>query len=176
VTVWDLGANIGTYSWIAASRGARVVAIDNDHAAIDHLSRALLARGEPNVLPLVVDILNPTPRVGWENAERSALLDRGPVDLVMALALLHHVVIAANVPIKRVARLMARLSKHVITEFVPKSDPQVELLLAHRKDIFPDYHQQGFEAAFGDYFRIVRRERLDQSPRVLYLLERTTLP
>jgi len=173
-TVWDLGANIGTYSWLAAGRGASVVAIDNDNAAIEHLSQAVAARREPNILPLVIDILNPTPPVGWENAERSSLLDRGPADLIIALALLHHIVIGANVPMQKVARLLARLSSHVVTEFVPKSDPQVELLLAHRKDIFPDYHQQGFEAAFSGYFRVVRTEELDDSPRILYQMERVT--
>lgn len=170
--VWDLGSNAGTYSWLAVEQGATVVAIDNDHAAIDRLSEAIFAREETNILPLVADILNPTPRVGWENAERSALLDRGPADLTLALALLHHIVIGANVPMVKIARLMARLSNHVIVEFIPKSDPQVELLLAHRKDIFPDYNQEGFEAVFSEYFRIVRTEKLEDSPRILYHLER----
>jgi hypothetical protein len=173
-TAWDLGANVGTYSWIAAGRGVSVVAMDNDHAAIDNLSQEIVAQNQRNILPLVIDILNPTPPVGWENAERSALLDRGPVDLIMALALLHHIVIRANVPMQKVAHLMAKLGKNVVIEFVPKADPQVELLLAHRRDIFPDYHRQGFEDAFGEYFRIVRSEALDDSPRVLYQLERTT--
>ncbi len=172
-TAWDLGANVGTYSWIAAGRGIRVVAMDNDHAAIEYLSQEIFAQKERNILPLVIDILNPTPPVGWENAERAALLDRGPVDLIMALALLHHIVIGANVPLQKVARLMAKLGKNLVIEFVPKADPQVELLLAHRRDIFPDYLQQGFEEAFGEYFRIVRSEALDDSPRILYQMERT---
>jgi hypothetical protein len=172
-TVWDLGANVGTFSWLAARQGASVVAIDNDHAAMERLSQQVTAQNEPNILPLVIDILNPSPPIGWENAERSALLDRGPADLIMALALLHHVVIGANVPLPKVARLLARLGNHVVIEFVPKADPQVELLLAHRRDIFPDYHQQGFEDAFGEHFRIVRSEVLDDSPRILYQMERT---
>jgi hypothetical protein len=171
-TLWDLGANVGTYSWLASERGASVVAIDNDYAAIDRLSQDVSAREESSILPLVADILNPTPPVGWGNAERSSLLDRGPAEMILALALLHHIVIRANVPMENVARLLSRLGNHVVIEFVPKSDPQVELFLAHREDIFPDYHQNGFEAAFGSFFRVVRTEELSDSPRVLYHMER----
>jgi hypothetical protein len=97
-------------------------------------------------------------------------VDRGPADAVLALALVHHLAIANNVPLPRIAAFLARLGAHLVVEFVPKSDPQVQRLLRNREDIFADYHEEGFERAFGGAFTVERKERLPDSPRVLYLL------
>jgi hypothetical protein len=127
---------------------------------------------ETNLLPLVLDLTNPSASIGWANEERMSLEDRGPVDAAMALALVHHLAIGNNLPFERIADFMSRLAKRLIIEFVPKEDPKVQHLLASREDVFPGYTQLGFEAAFGSFFRTLASEPIRKSGRVLYLMER----
>lgn len=169
---WDLGTNTGEFARMAAAAGSRVIAFDSDHASIESAYRGITAAGERNVLPLVVDLTNPSPRIGWENRERSSLADRAGADLVMALALVHHLAIANNVPLERLAAFLAGLAPQLIIEFVPKSDPMLAEMLRYRDDIFSDYDEQGFEAAFTQPFEIARREKITGSDRVLYLMRR----
>jgi hypothetical protein len=132
-----------------------------------------VAAGEANLLPLVMDLTNPSSRIGWENRERMSLADRGPADLVLALALVHHLAIGNNVPLPRLGEYLAELGRALVVEFVPKSDAKVRDLLAVRDDIFEDYTAKGFERAFGERFEILRREPVHDSGRVLYLMRRT---
>ena len=90
--------------------------------------------------------------------------------LILALALIHHLAIANNVPLERIAGSFHALAPSLLIEFVPKGDPMVERLLATREDIFPDYTGEGFERSFGKRFSIVRREPIAGSDRVLYLM------
>ncbi|MBA2317131.1 MAG: class I SAM-dependent methyltransferase [Euzebyales bacterium] len=169
--VWDLGANTGHFSRIAASQGAQVVAFDVDASAVEAHYRAL--RGERSaILPLVMDLTNPSPGLGWEHTERESLTARGPVDLALALALVHHLAIGDNVPLRRVADWFAALASALVIEFVGKSDPKVRRLLATRDDVFDDYDVEGFEAAFAGRFDTLRREPVHGSERVLYLMRR----
>jgi len=110
--------------------------------------------------------------VGWACEERDSLAARGPVDLAMALALVHHLAISNNVPLERVAEMLATLARHLVIEFVPKADSQVERLLATREDIFPDYHEAGFEAAFAACFELLEKQPVAGSERTLYLFAR----
>jgi hypothetical protein len=171
-SVWDLGANIGRFSRIAAAAGARVVAFDADAGAVERNYLKCKQRGETQILPLLSDLANPSPAQGWAHQERMALLDRGPADLAMALALLHHLAIGNNVPLGQVASFLKALCQRLIVEFVPKQDPQVKKLLKSREDIFDAYSVEGFEAAFEDHFRILRKQEIDASSRLLYLMER----
>ncbi len=168
--VWDLGANVGLFSRLAEERGIRTVSLDFDPASVEANYLECRKEGRKLVLPLVMDLVNPSPRLGWAGAERESLADRGPADLAMALALIHHLVIANNVPLVDAARYFARLGRKLIIEFVPKSDSQVRRLLASRVDIFPDYTQEGFEQAFRGCFGIERREPIRGSERRLYLM------
>ncbi len=127
--------------------------------------------GETDVLPLVIDLTNPSPSLGWQNRERMSLLERGPADLVMALALVHHLAISNNVPLPMVAELFRVMSRSVIVEFVPKSDSQVRRLLASRADIFPSYTKQDFESEMGKIFHLREAVPLEGTERTLYLLE-----
>jgi hypothetical protein len=170
--VWDLGGNVGLFSRIAAVRGISTVCPDVDPGCVEANYRQVVARGEENLLPLVVDLTNPSPRIGWENRERMSLADRGPADLVLALGLVHHLAIGNNVPLPRLAAYLAELGRAVIVEFVPKTDPKVREMLAVREDVFASYTQEGFERAFGEWFGIERRELLRQSDRILYLVRR----
>ena len=167
---WDLGANNGVFSRLASERGALTVAFDIDPAAVEQNYHECRMKTETHLLPLVMDLTNPSPGLGWDHRERLSLRKRGPIDMVMALALVHHLAISNNVPLPQLAEYFARLGKWLIVEFVPKGDSQVERLLASREDIFPDYTEEGFEAAFMLSFDIVKKENIDDSRRILYLM------
>jgi hypothetical protein len=119
-----------------------------------------------------MDLTNPSPGAGWENRERLSLLERGPADAVLALALIHHLAIGNNVPLDKAARFFAATGRHLLIEFVPKSDSQVQRLLVTRDDIFGGYTREGFERAFGEVFVLKRRIPVGDSGRVLYQMER----
>lgn len=172
--VWDLGANTGRYSRIAADRGADVVAFDIDWRCVEENYLQCRREGRSGILPLCLDLANPSSGLGWAHRERSSLADRGPVDLLLALALVHHLSIGNNVPFSLVADYFSRLAKAAVVEFVPKDDPQTRRLLESRKDIFGTYTREGFERAFGVHFDLVQAELLPDSNRVLYLMRRRT--
>jgi ribosomal protein L11 methylase PrmA len=171
-SVWDLGANTGEFSRIAARTGAYVVSFDVDAAAVERNYRAVQAEGTSSILPLVLDLANPTPGLGWAGRERDAWLERGPADVVMALALVHHLAIGNNVPLDSVARLLADAGRTLVIEWVPKDDEQVQRLLRSRRDVFPGYTREGFEAAFATRFRTLRSDAIEGSERRMYLMER----
>ncbi|MGH9176636.1 MAG: class I SAM-dependent methyltransferase, partial [Vicinamibacterales bacterium] len=170
--VWDLGANTGRYSRVSANKGAFTIAFDVDPGAVERHFQAGRARQDARVLPLVLDLTNPSPAIGWSNSERVQLSQRGAPDAILALALIHHLAIGNNVPLRKVAEFLAQLGRWLIIEFVPKDDSQVERMLASRVDIFPGYGQPMFETAFREYFDIARSEPIAHSKRVLYLMRR----
>lgn len=170
--VWDLGANTGVFSLLASAKGAQVISYDIDPAAVEKNYQAAKARKETSILPLLLDLSNPTPAIGWKNLERDSWMDRGPTDLVMALALIHHLAISNNVPLGEVADLLSRLCTWLVIEFVPKEDSQLQRLLATREDIFSDYTVGGFEQAFAAHFSTVRKEPVGDSHRTLYLMRK----
>lgn len=175
--VWDLGANTGEFSQIAAEAGILTVAFDIDPGAVEKHYRAVRAARQPNILPLWIDLTNPSPALGWNHAERMSFLERGPAEMTLALALIHHLAIGNNVPLVHLAEFLRRTtSRWLIVEFVPKSDSQVQKLLASREDIFDEYHQTAFEEALQRFFDIRQRQELPTSERVLYLMELRTQP
>jgi hypothetical protein len=169
--VWDIGANTGLFSRLASARNIPTVSLDIDPAAVEKNYRQCRQEGNLFLLPLVGDITNPSPGIGWGNNERMSLLQRGPADTILALALVHHLAIANNLPFAKIAALFSGLCQALIVEFIPKDDSQVQRLLATREDIFPDYHARGFEAEFSRFFSIARSEKIAQSGRSLYLLK-----
>ena len=170
-TVWDLGGNVGRYSRLAAERGIFTLSLDLDPAAVELNYRACRKESIKTLLPLLIDLTNPSPGLGWAHQERASLQSRGPADLLMALALIHHLAISNNTPLDRVAAYFASLGRRLIIEFVPKGDSQVDRLLASREDIFDHYTQPGFEQAFGRYFEVLDRQPIRDSKRTLYLLQ-----
>ena len=171
VFVLDLGANNGVFSRVASETGSYVVSADIDPAAVEQNYRQVKADKSENLLPLLLDLTNPSPSIGWANQERDSFTSRGPADMVLALALIHHLAISNNVPFPQIAAFLQHLGKCLVIEFVPKSDSQVQKLLVAREDIFPDYTREGFESAFRQNFTIRESVPLQESERVLYLLE-----
>lgn len=170
--IWDLGANDGTFSRIASDKGIPTISFDIDPAAVEKSYLKCVKIGETNILPLVLDLTNPSPSIGWSNQERMSLLERGPVDTVLALALIHHLAISNNLPFNKIANFLKNICKSLIIEFVPKNDSQVKKLLSTREDIFPHYTQRIFEGEFGKYFDIHKSVNIHNSDRILYLLKK----
>jgi ribosomal protein L11 methylase PrmA len=172
-TLWDLGANNGVFSRLAADLpDCDVVSSDIDPAAVDINYQECKKQKTRSVLPLVIDLTNPSPAIGWSNEERASLLERGPVDMVLALALIHHIAISNNVPLEDVAEFMARAGQFLVIEFVPKEDSQVQILLTSREDIFPDYTLEGFIRAFSTQFTLQQQIPLEGTKRTIFLFER----
>jgi hypothetical protein len=168
--LWDLGANTGYFSKLSARQGALTLALDADPACVEALNQDTKRENIGGLLPLVYDLTNPSPAIGWANEERMTLEERGPADMVVALALVHHVSIGNNVPLTAFADYLARLGRRVIVEFVPKSDPMAKRMLAAREDVFADYTIECFEHAFAARFVIDERVPLARSNRVIYLM------
>jgi len=169
-TVWDLGANTGEYSRAAREVASLVVSFDMDPAAVERNYRRVRADQETGVLPLLIDLTNPSPAQGWAGKERLSLAERGPADALLALALIHHLAIGHNLPMEKIAHYLSRLGRTLIIEFVPKSDSQVGRLLLSRPDIFPDYTKDGFETAFARHFTIESSAQVADSERWLYCM------
>jgi hypothetical protein len=168
--VWDLGANDGRFSRLASARGAFTVAFDADAGTVDKNYRDCVAHNIAGMLPLVMDLTNPTPSLGWASRERQSLIDRGPVDAVLALALMHHLAVSNNVPLDLIAEFFRALSHSAIVEYVPPDDPQVRRLLEHRGGGTASYTLDEFEAAFAKRYRIADRRPVGDTGRSIYLL------
>lgn len=169
-TVWDLGANTGVFSKIAARKGIPTVSIDGDPAAVERLYQECKKEGQENILPLTMDLTNASAGIGWANQERVSFYERGPADVALALALIHHLAIGNNVPLGSIARFLSRLCRFLIIEFVPKCDSQVKRMLASREDIFDSYNAETFEREFLREFKILGTAKVAESSRTLYLM------
>ena len=172
LAVHDLGANNGHFSRIACELGYTAVAWDIDPVAVEKNYLQLKQDKQPNLLPLLQDLTNPSGAIGWSLAERDSFSERINNGVVLALALIHHLAISNNVPLTMISAFLKGIAQHVVIEFIPKSDSQVKRLLANRTDIFTEYSQQGFEQAFAKDFDLLRIEQIEGSERSLYLLQR----
>ena len=165
--VWDLGANTGEYSRVAAEHARLVLALDADHLAVERNFRALAAAGRTDVLPLVGDVTDPSPGLGWRGRERRTLVERSSPDLVLALALVHHVAIGAHVPLPEFGAWLGGLGGDLVVEFVAKDDPQTRRLLRHKDDRYDDYTLSALEASLAATHEVVAREELQGGLRTL---------
>lgn len=170
-TVCDFGANEGEFSKLC-KQDAFVVSTDFDSRCIGSLHSNLKKEKIHNILPLVLDITQPSPAMGWDNKEQTSFFSRKQFDLGFALALIHHLTIGKNIPFEMVASLFAKYTQQLIIEFVPKSDPKVTGMLSTREDIFSNYTIEEFEHAFSSYFTIIKKEPIEHSERTLYLMQK----
>ncbi|MDQ3553223.1 MAG: SAM-dependent methyltransferase [Chloroflexota bacterium] len=168
--VWDLGANTGRYSAIASRLGRRVVSFDIDPAAAERHYRSLRREGRTDTTPLVMDLADPSPALGWAHRERRSLEDRAGGGVLMALALVHHLAIGRNVPLPMLLDWLAKLGSELIIEWVPREDAMAQRLLAAREDIFQRYTEDGFQAALAERWVPVDRVPIIGTARVLYHL------
>ncbi|MEA2135863.1 MAG: hypothetical protein QOC68_3772 [Solirubrobacteraceae bacterium] len=167
--VWDLGCNTGRHSRIAAEGARHVVAIDADQGPVELLYRELRDAGDERILPLTMNIADPSPGLGWRGRERKPLLARGRPDLVLALALVHHVAIGANVPVREFVDWLATLGAAVVIEFPTREDPMVQKLLGRKREgLHPDYEREFFERCLHEAFDVRRSEHLGSATRILY--------
>jgi SAM-dependent methyltransferase len=167
---WDLGCNDGRFSRIVAEHAGQVVAIDADAAVVDGLYRSLRDEGATSILPLFVDVADPSPPLGWRGAERRTLAERGSPDLTLALALVHHVAITGNVPVRDFLDWLRSLESTLVIEFPTPDDPLVRRLLSRKREgTHPDYERAYFERALADLFDVESTEELSSGTRVLYV-------
>jgi hypothetical protein len=167
--VWDLGCNDGRFSLLAAETAAFTVAIDSDRAVVDALYASLRDDGNRSILPLVVDLADPSPSLGWRGRERSALIERGLPDLTLCLALVHHLSITRNIPVRELVDWLRSLDSELVLEFPDREDPMVRRLLdAKRADAHPDYDRATFDALLRDRFDVQESLELPSGSRTLY--------
>ena len=171
-SIWDLGANTGIFSRLALDIPCNIISTDIDPAAVEINYQKCIKQKIRTVLPLVIDLTNPSPAIGWNNKERFSFVERGPVDMVMALALIHHLSISNNLPLEDVAEFMAGVARFLVIEFVPKEDSQVQILLTSREDIFPHYTLEGFISAFSARFTMRQQIPLEGTKRTIFLFEK----
>ena len=166
--VWDLGCNTGHYARLAAKHADYVLAQDADHVVVERLYQSLKADGPANVLPLLADLADPSPGLGWRGHERRPLSDRGQPALILCLALVHHVVIGRNIPLDDFVAWLAQFGAEVVLEFVGREDPMVERLLRNRRDQDCDYSAAAASGALERHFSTVTHETLATGTRTLY--------
>jgi 2-polyprenyl-3-methyl-5-hydroxy-6-metoxy-1,4-benzoquinol methylase len=167
--VLDIGANDGYFSKIIAKRAEQIIAIDSEYFCIDKLFRELKTDNK-NILPLCIDFANPSPDTGFSGNERISFLRRGNYDLVIALAVMHHLVVAENIPLPLLARSLHTLTKHLIIEFVPLDDEKVDLIAANKQEIAAQLVKENFEDIFTRYFSIIDSVTVGYTKRIIYLM------
>lgn len=166
--VWDLGCNTGRFSKLAATHARYVIAIDSDHESIERLYHEIDRTGIPNILPLVADVADPSPALGWRGRERLPMVERGRPDLVLCLALVHHLAITANIPIEDIIGWFGELGADLVIEFPLPDDAMVKRLLLNKGQRYDDYRVDCFDAALQRRFRVHQRLMLPSGTRILY--------
>ena len=168
--VWDLGCNDGRFSRIAAANAGYVVAVDADQVVVERLYQELKRERDGSILPLTMNVADPSPGLGWRGRERSTLAERGRPDLTICLALVHHIAITANVPIAEFLGWLRSLDTWLVIEFPTPDDPMVKRLLAAKRErTHADYERGAFERALRDSFHVETSLELSSGTRALYL-------
>lgn len=171
-SVWDFGANTGYYSRIAGDLGIGTISFDIDPLAVEKNYINCKNNNEKFILPLLLDLTNPSAGIGWANEERKSIAERGPADALLALALIHHLAISNNLPFSLIAEYFSNLCVYLIIEFVPKGDSQVKRLLETRDDIFDVYTEKEFENEFNIFFELIDKRKITNSERSIFLFKK----
>jgi hypothetical protein len=168
--VLDLGANDGRFSRLAVANGAQsVVAVDSDDVVVDRLYRDLRAEGEQRILPLVLDLSDPSPGLGWRGRERPPFVERVRPDLVLCLAVVHHMALTNTVPLDEIVAFLADFAAPMVVEFPHPDDQMAARLLARKRPgVFDAYSVATWEQALARRFTVRRQETLPGGARTLY--------
>ena len=169
--VWDLGANTGTFSRIAARHSEIVVAVDGDHDAVDVLYREAREGHERNIIPLVMDLANPSPGQGWAGRERAPFVERRSPDMALCLALIHHLRVSANVPVSLLVKWLRSMDATVIVEFIGRNDDMFGKLAENKREDYADYTSDNFQSEVTRHFTIEDSMGLKAGKREMLLLE-----
>lgn len=169
-SLWDIASNNGMFSFIAAGKNIPVVAMDYDYSVIEELYRKCINENCSLILPLRIDLSNPSPALGWNNLERKSLIERGPADTALVLSIIHHLAITNNIPLSHIASFFAKICNSLIIEFIPRNDSQTQKLLSSKPNSFEKYNRENFEAEFLKYFKITKNFKLTGSSRIIYLM------
>ena len=167
--VWDIGCNDGVFSRIASAHSDYVVAMDADPLVVDRLYNTLKAEKNDKILPLYVDLTDSGGGVGWRGQERPGVFHRGHPDIVMALAVIHHMAITFNVPIASQLDMFRDLSPELIIEMPHADDPMVRKLLQNKRDgIHDDFNLENFERLLSERFDIKSKMLLAGGTRTIF--------
>lgn len=170
--VWDIGANDGTISKLVAYKVENVISTDVDHTSIEKLYKYIKYAKIDNIQPAIIDIINPSPGIGWNNSERKSFFKRVECDTIVVLAVIHHLRITYQIPLELQAKFFAEKCINLIIEFVPKDDEKVKILLQNRKDIFDDYTLENFTKLFENYFTIISSTIITGTTRTIFQMSK----
>jgi hypothetical protein len=171
-TILDAGANEGEFSELAANLSTYVISTDSDRSSIRSLYKRVKQKNIPNICPLVMDLSSPSPAMGFNNKEWLPFFERAKVDVILALALIHHLVLLKNIPFDKIAEMFSSIGRYLIIEFVPKEDEKVQLLIQQKENKCHDYTREAFTKSFSQYFSVMDQRNIGGSKRTLYLLKR----
>ncbi|MEJ0102131.1 MAG: SAM-dependent methyltransferase [Bacteroidota bacterium] len=171
-TAADLGANEGEFSRLLSEKKIQVVAADYDPWCINKLYQEIKSNGIQNIQPMILDISNPSPAIGVNNEERQSFVQRCQTDLVLALAVIHHLAIGKNIPFEKIAAFFSKTGKDLIIEFIPKEDEKIQGMLKTKKDIYANYTEENFTEAFEKFYSVTFRQSIGGTGRVLYRMKR----
>lgn len=167
----DLGCNSRDYSFLSLEKGAEyVVGFDYDQTSIEHAFNRARDMNKP-FLPLVLDASNPSPNQGWMQSERRGFTERTKSDALLALAFIHHLAIAKNIPLNEIVIWLVNIAPRGVIEFIPKNDSTIVKMLSLREDIFIDYSEDNFELLLTKQARVIKKQRISESGRTLYWYE-----
>ena len=166
--VWDLGSNTGTFSELLAEFADHVVSLDSDHECVERLYLRLRDRGDIKILPLTMNVANPSPNQGWAHAERLSFDSRNKPDLILALALIHHICLSSNIPISAFLDWLAGIGSRLIIEFVDRNDVMVKEMLSRKSEAHEDYNLQRFEKELERRYDVIRSAALKDGERKIY--------
>lgn len=170
--LFDLGCNTGDFSILAAKNSNYVIALDSDYQCIDRLYQRLKKSSIKNILPLVVDITNPSPNLGWKLSEFPSFFNREKPDVILCLALIHHLVLGKNIPLENSVEWLSQLAPNIIFEFITKEDPKAEFLLKEKEDTYPDYNIKKLESCFQKYCSLKEKMVVSENKRIIYWFQR----
>ncbi len=165
--LWDIGTHTGDYARMAAGQRIQTIAWDWDHGCVESCYDRAVNADETRLLPLVGDLSNPSPNLGWDYKERDSLTERGPADMVLALDLVHHLTLRHKVPMGRIARFLSGFCHFLVVEYIPFSEKEKQ----PGEAISALFGRDSFEDVFSRFFRIVERVSIHDSNRTLYLME-----
>ncbi|MCA0402997.1 MAG: class I SAM-dependent methyltransferase [Proteobacteria bacterium] len=176
-TIWDAGGNNGHFSRLIAKKKKLIISTDIDPIAVDQNYIINKQNNINSIVPLIIDLTNPSPAIGFANRERNSFFERiveKKLDCILALALIHHLCLSNNCTFSMVLNYFKQMANFLIIEFIPAEDSWAKELLDRKREfkyLFDFYNQNAFEKSCTEFFEIIKKEQLAGSLRTIYLLK-----